>query len=127
MLLAERRLTWLFGAVVGPLVLVLRRRILNATTDRSRWRLLSALVCAVLLPLLQTAPAVHAEGCQFALGFAALHSALPDTVGACVDNQTFSAEGDAVQHTTRGLLTWRKSDSVTSFSDGYRSLAGRSR
>src|SRR6185437_12780780 len=31
-----------------------------------------------------------------------------------------AANGDAQQHTTKGLLAWRKADNWTAFTDGYR-------
>ncbi|HLG72664.1 MAG TPA: C39 family peptidase [Chloroflexota bacterium] len=81
-------------------------------------RLLPALALLGLtaLPALAAAPA---PGCQFVLGFAALHDADPADVGACTDNQAFAANGDSIQHTTRGMLAWRKADNWTAFTDGY--------
>jgi LysM repeat protein len=65
--------------------------------------------------LVQGAPA-----CQFLLGFATLHDLIPETVGACVENEQHEPlNGDGLQHTTRGLLVWRKLDNWTSFTDGY--------
>ncbi|MHB8620598.1 MAG: hypothetical protein ACYDAG_13675, partial [Chloroflexota bacterium] len=61
-------------------------------------------------------PAPH---CQFVLGFAALDSMLAQTVGTCTDNQAFAANGDALQHTSGGMLVWRKADNWTAFTDGY--------
>lgn len=57
--------------------------------------------------------------CQYILGFKTLHDLIPDTVGDCLDNQAFAANGDAQQHTTDGLLAWRKSDNWTAFTNGY--------
>jgi hypothetical protein len=59
----------------------------------------------------------YAANCQFALGFARLHDAIPNIVGSCLDNEAPSADG-AVQHTTRGLLAWRLLDNWTAFTDG---------
>lgn len=56
--------------------------------------------------------------CQFILGFQTLHGLDSSVVGACLDNQAFAANGDAVQHTTNGLLVWRKADNFTAFTDG---------
>jgi hypothetical protein len=39
-------------------------------------------------------------------------------VGQCIDNQGFAPNGDAVQHTSGGLLVWRKADNWTAFTDG---------
>ncbi|MGI8916721.1 MAG: Kelch repeat-containing protein [Chloroflexota bacterium] len=59
--------------------------------------------------------------CRFVLGFAALHAAMPTVVGACTDDEQHNqVNGDATQHTTNGLLVWRKADNVTAFTDGYR-------
>ena len=84
-------------------------------------RLLALL--ALLLPLTVATPALaqSAGSCQFILGFATLHSLDPADVGNCVDNQAFAANGDAQQHTTKGLLVWRKRDNFTAFTDGARS------
>ena len=75
----------------------------------------------LLLPLLTlfAFPRVAAAaGCQLVLGFQTM-SALVD-VGACLDDQGTQPNGDATQHTTRGLLVWRKADNWTAFTDGYR-------
>ena len=66
------------------------------------------------------APAAQADGCQFVLGFQALHDLAPDAVGDCVDNQASGPNGDAVQHTSKGLMAWRKADNWTAFTDGFR-------
>ena len=66
--------------------------------------------------------AAHADGgCQYVLGFKALHDLLPVAVGDCQDNQAYAANGDALQHGRGGLLVWRKADNWTAFTDGYRS------
>jgi len=54
------------------------------------------------------------------LGFGTLHELDPDEIGDCLDEQSFDAAGDAEQHTTKGLLLWRKTENWTGFSDGYR-------
>jgi peptidoglycan/xylan/chitin deacetylase (PgdA/CDA1 family) len=62
-----------------------------------------------------------ASACDFALGFKALHDAIPDRVGACLDDERHDpANGDAVQHAAGGLLVWRKADNLTAFTDGAR-------
>ena len=62
------------------------------------------------------------QSCTFQLGFATLHDLIPDIVGGCLDNQSFDpVTGDALQHSTNGLLVWRKSDNFTAFTDGARS------
>ena len=65
-------------------------------------------------------PAPSLPGCQFVLGFKAVHDAIPAIVGECLDNQGFAPNGDSQQHTTNGLLAWRKADNWTAFTDGYR-------
>jgi hypothetical protein len=57
--------------------------------------------------------------CQFALGFAALHALDPTDIGDCLDNEEYNpVNGDALQHTTNGLLVWRKADNFTAFTNG---------
>ena len=103
--------------------------------ERARlWRL--AIVVAVLL-VGQVAP-VQAQGtsapaaaadCQFILGFATLKALIDaaeglEKVGDCLENERFDpANGEARQHTTGGLLVWRKVDNWTAFTDGYRTWA----
>lgn len=65
------------------------------------------------------APTVTAGPCQFILGFQTLQSMDPADVGTCADNQQFAANGDALQHTSNGLLVWRKADNWTAFTNGY--------
>ncbi|MGI8916717.1 MAG: Kelch repeat-containing protein [Chloroflexota bacterium] len=58
--------------------------------------------------------------CRFILGFQTLHDAIPSIVGDCLDSEQHNpANGDALQHTTKGLLVWRKADNFTAFTDGY--------
>jgi hypothetical protein len=65
--------------------------------------------------------AAQSSECTFVLGFADLRALLPDVVGACLEHEHHnSTNGDAVQHTTGGLLVWRKADNWTAFTDGYR-------
>ena len=40
---------------------------------------------------------------------------------ASAEDQGFGANGDAQQHTTKGLLAWRKTDNFTAFTDGFHS------
>lgn len=82
-------------------------------------RLLAALLASGALALGAPPPRTLAAPCQFVLGFAALHDALPGQVGTCLEDQAFTASGDAVQHTTGGLLVWRQADNWTAFTDGY--------
>lgn len=80
-------------------------------------RLLFAFAAAALL--LAPSPAQAQSTCQFVLGFQEMSTAVD--VGTCVDNQSNAANGDALQHTTKGMLVWRKVDNWTAFTDGYRS------
>ena len=63
----------------------------------------------------QPAPAA----CDFILGFKTLQALDPGDIGTCLDNQAFASNGDALQHTTKGLMVWRKSDNWTAFTNGY--------
>ena len=65
---------------------------------------------------------VHAQsagGCQFILGFKTLHDLDVNDIGDCTENQAFAPNGDAQQHTTKGLMAWRKADNWTAFTNGY--------
>jgi hypothetical protein len=49
-----------------------------------------------------------------------LRDLLPNQVGGCLDSEGHNpANGDALQHTSGGLLVWRKADNWTAFTDGY--------
>jgi hypothetical protein len=81
------------------------------------------------LPLRATAAAAPAATatptpCTFTLGFAHLAGLMPDRVGVCTDDETHDPiSGDAIQHTTKGMLVWRKADNVSAFTDGYQTWA----
>jgi hypothetical protein len=77
--------------------------------------LITMLFIAIPAPpaLAQSAP------CQYILGFATLHALDTADTGNCLDNQVFAANGDAQQHTTNGLMAWRKADNWTAFTNGY--------
>lgn len=64
--------------------------------------------------------AAGAPPCRLILGFATLHQLDPGDIGNCLDDQAFAANGDAQQHTTKGLLVWRKADNWSAFTNGYR-------
>ena len=65
--------------------------------------------------------AAAAADCRFVLGFKALHAMIPDTVGACLENeQHHPIEGVTLQRTKNGLLVWQKGTNHTAFTDGYR-------
>jgi len=68
--------------------------------------------------LLSATPIRADRQCQFILGFQTLHDLDSADVGNCVDQQAFAANGDAQQHTTNGLLVWRKADNWTAFTNG---------
>lgn len=57
--------------------------------------------------------------CRYLLGFAQLHAMAADAVGECTDDQSSGANGDALQHSTKGVLVWRKADNWTAFTDGF--------
>jgi hypothetical protein len=67
-------------------------------------------------------PADTSMACQFVLGFATLRDLLgAGIVGDCLENEWFNVtNGNAEQHTTGGLMVWRKADNWTAFTDGYR-------
>lgn len=72
--------------------------------------------------LAAAAPA-HAQvapSCQFVLGFGTLHDMDAGDIGDCIDDQGSTDNGDAQQHTTKGLMVWRKSDNWTAFTNGYK-------
>lgn len=69
---------------------------------------------------LQGSPPGDTATCYFVLGFAALRALIPTTAGACVDDERHDPDtGDGLQHTTTGLMVWRKVDNYTAFTDGY--------
>ncbi len=57
--------------------------------------------------------------CQYILGFQSLNDLDVADTGACSDNQAFASNGDAQQHTSAGLMAWRKADNWTAFTNGY--------
>jgi len=78
------------------------------------------LLALAFLGSLAATPAYAQQApCQFVLGFQALHDLDPADVGDCIDNQAFAPNGDAQQHTTNGLMAWRKADNWTAFTNGY--------
>ncbi|MDO8674430.1 MAG: hypothetical protein Q7O66_23740, partial [Dehalococcoidia bacterium] len=74
----------------------------------------------LFLPLSPGPSKANAANCRYVLGFLALHDGIPDIVGDCLVNEHYSANGDALQETAKGLLVWRKADNNTAFTDGYR-------
>lgn len=75
----------------------------------------------IVVPWLLAAPPSLAQAapCQYILGFKTLHDMDPTDIGDCTDNQAFAANGDAQQHSAKGLLAWRKADNWTAFTNGY--------
>ena len=83
-------------------------------------RLLAGIVFGFCLALFSASTGLAAD-CQFVLGFKTIRDLIGhDTVGECLDSEHYNAIGDSVQHTTGGLLAWRKADNWTAFTDGYR-------
>ena len=69
----------------------------------------------------QPPPASPQVAPHFVLGFKMLADLLDGIVGQPLDNERFNpASGDSMQHTTTGLLVWRKADNVAAFTDGSR-------
>ena len=85
-------------------------------------RIAATVGCSLVsLILLTPAPSAMAASCRFQLGFASIATALAPSIGSCLDDEAHNVDnGDAIQHTTGGLLVWRKSDNWTAFTDGYR-------
>lgn len=83
--------------------------------------LIASALLSLRLPGTTFFTAAAAESCEYVLGFKSLYDLVPDTIGECIDNVSFSGtNGDALQHTQNGLLVWRKADNFTAFTDGYR-------
>ena len=85
---------------------------------------LRSLVIGIVLGLavsILTLSAAMAVDCEFVHGFNALRELIGhEIVGECLENERHSENGDGTQHSTRGLLVWRKADNYTAFTDGYR-------
>ena len=79
----------------------------------------AAITLAAPAAIMSAAASSSAE-CQFVLGFKTLHDLDPSEVGGCTNNQSYSANGDATQMTSNGMLVWRKADNFTAFTDGFR-------
>lgn len=61
--------------------------------------------------------------CQYILGFKTLHDIDPDSIGDCVENESHNPiNGDALQHTTKGLMVWRKLSNDMAFTTGPQTL-----
>jgi hypothetical protein len=68
----------------------------------------------------QTPPPGSSPPCDFKLGFAELARLVGSSVGRCLEHQRTTADGNAEQRTTSGLMVWRKADNWTAYTDGYR-------
>src|SRR5450756_1061518 len=82
-----------------------------------------AILCILVLALALVVSAVPAWAQAqptFKLGFAALAGQIPGVVGTPVENEYFNlSNGNSEQHTTKGLMVWRKADNWTAYTDGY--------
>ena len=76
-------------------------------------------IAGLFLAAAAPAHAQTAPSCQFVLGFSTLHGMDAGDIGDCVDDQSSADNGDAQQHTTKGLMVWRKADNWTAFTNGY--------
>ncbi|SRR5581483_3578299 len=85
-----------------------------------RFALGLAVLAACALPATSTYAQQKPAACQFILGFKTLHDLDPTDIGDCKDNQAFAGNGDAQQHTAKGLMAWRKADNWTAFTNGYK-------
>ena len=84
-------------------------------------QVLTALVLGFVLALLTAATSQASADCQFLLGFKTIRDFIGhDIIGECLENEHYNDIGDSNQHTTGGLLAWRKADNWTAFTDGYR-------
>lgn len=77
-------------------------------------------VLAVALVFAISAPFAFAQsGPEFKLGFKALADQIPNIVGQPTENEHFNiSNGNSEQHTTTGLMVWRKADNWTAFTNG---------
>lgn len=81
----------------------------------------AVLLIATLLAAWPPTPAdAQQPSCRFVLGFATLRDLIgSEKVGSCLEDEHFNIEnGNAEQHTTGGLMVWRKVDNFTAFTDG---------
>lgn len=82
-------------------------------------RLLLSAIMSVLATLIVTGMATAQAAPHFVLGFQYLASQIPSIVGTPLDNEQYDpTSGDSIQHTTTGLMVWRKADNVTAFTNG---------
>jgi len=82
-------------------------------------RLIAVVVAVVACQVLTPLGASAQVNCQFTLGFLALRDKIPDVVGECLENERFEpSTGSVHQRTTGGLLSWRRADGWSTFTDG---------
>ena len=82
---------------------------------------LYSLPLAILLFLFFAGHASASSHCEFRLGFKTLRDLIGHhIVGECLENEHYNHIGDSNQHTTSGLMAWRKADNWTAFTDGHR-------
>ena len=87
-----------------------------------RLGLIFGLLVSMSIPTTAAAQTAAPAGCQYVLGFKTLHDLDASDVGDCVDSQFLgNPNGDQWQHTTKGLMVWRKADNWTAFTNGYMS------
>ncbi len=83
-------------------------------------RYLTAILVATFLAILAVSTVSAQTPPTFKLGFKALADQIPDVVGAPTENEHFNpSNGNSEQHTTKGLMVWRKADNWTAFTNGY--------
>jgi hypothetical protein len=81
---------------------------------------------AAAIPLLLAATPAHAQtaaggNCQYQFGFATVAGLIPNVIGSCViDQKSSNLQGDTMQETSNGLLTWTKATNVVEFTNGQR-------
>ncbi|HEX6511617.1 MAG TPA: hypothetical protein VF157_04910 [Chloroflexota bacterium] len=80
---------------------------------------------AFAIPLLAPAGPALAQtvgpnpNCSFQAGFGTIAGMIPAIVGSCVtDQQPSDNQGNIMQETSTGLLTWTKATNVTEFTTG---------
>ena len=83
---------------------------------------LAALLLALAALLALSTDRADAADCQFVLGFGALAEMAPEAVGECIEDEMHNPDqGVTRQHTTTGVLVWRKADNQTFFTNGLQS------
>jgi len=77
-------------------------------------------ILAMVPWLFAATPAIHADGlhCSINMGFANLTAMIPDQVGGCLTDPYQISNGNTVQQTVGGLLSFNPSDSMPKFTDG---------